>query len=245
LTWEAVRRVPAGGVWTLTGDAQAAAALGQQATNLEPVERPVILTGAIIDLPSLIREAQNDADAAVAFDLIIGRNALTHLEDKAQAVQTLKSLLKPTGRLVLAEVVPNYTQRLHKLVDLSTLQPSLIDRIVTAEEAIYQNPNDPMINWNETSLTAIFDQAGFGHTDIRLEPAVAQVRVGAQQLERWFAETSAGHRPTFAQHLLTPATGTGLTSTELKTLKDSFAKQLTGQVVSWQSTIAYVLVRRA
>jgi putative ATPase len=101
LTWEAVRRAPAGGVWSLAATEQTATALQQQINNLDSLEKPVLLTGAVSELPSLI--AQNvGPDTALHFDRIIGRNVLTHLADKVAATQTILGLLKPGGRLVLA-----------------------------------------------------------------------------------------------------------------------------------------------
>ncbi|MBK6561945.1 hypothetical protein [Candidatus Amarobacter glycogenicus] len=50
-----------------------AQALQQMATQLDQAERPVILTGAVNDLPALVATV----DAATRFDVIVGRSALT------------------------------------------------------------------------------------------------------------------------------------------------------------------------
>ncbi len=54
LTWEAVRRVPEGGVWALATDERAAEALREQSRPLDPLDRPHVLVGAIADLPTLL-----------------------------------------------------------------------------------------------------------------------------------------------------------------------------------------------
>ncbi|HBY94046.1 MAG TPA: AAA family ATPase, partial [Chloroflexi bacterium] len=105
LTWEAVRRAPEGHVWALAQDEQSAAALRQQATRLPELERPVVLVGELPDLPALVRAAQTvDSPAAevLRFDVIVGRNALGRLPDKAAALRLLAGLLAPEGCLVLA-----------------------------------------------------------------------------------------------------------------------------------------------
>lgn len=246
LTWEAVRRTPVGGVWTLAADQQIADVLTQQVNNLDLLERPIILTGQVTDLPQLISAALETlaGQSTPSFDTVIGRNVLTQLVDKAAAVNILPKLLKSAGRIALAEIVPKHTQRLHQLVDLSSLPADLINRISTAEEMIYTNPNDPMVNWDEQSLTLLFEQAGFSQVELFAEAATTEWRLDNRQIERWFNLESNGKRPTFAQFLTNPAEGTGLSSSEIAKLKKLFQQQLADTVVSWQSTIAYVVAQR-
>ncbi|MCB0162983.1 MAG: AAA family ATPase [Anaerolineae bacterium] len=246
LTWEAIRRAAAGGVYGLAADRATAELLVQQTNNLQALERPVILTGQIADLPQLIAttlEAPQE-QAPSGFDIIIGRNVLTQVIDKRGIVEVAQTLLKPDGRVVLAEVVPKYTQRLHKLVDLSALPPELIERIRAAEEAIYTNADDPMVNWDETSLRSIFEQVGLSQIDLFVERTTAEWRIDMGQIDRWFNVEAQSKRPTFAQFLSTPKTSSGLTATELDRLKTLFQQQLANTVVSWQSTIAYIVGSR-
>src|SRR5262249_56362708 len=79
LPWEALRRAPAGGVWALTSDAQAAAALQQQAERLPEVERPIVVLGDLIHLADLLTAC---GDQEVRFDAVGGRNALTRVADQ-------------------------------------------------------------------------------------------------------------------------------------------------------------------
>lgn len=244
LTWEAVRRAPAGGVWALTGDPQAANALGQQANNLEALDRPVILNGSISELPQLIG-AINETERDLQFDVVIGRNVFTRLTGKQAMAQTLTKLLKPgRGRLVLAEIIPRHTQRLHQLVNLTALDSELRERIVAAEEMIYTQPDDPMVSWTETELVAIFESLGLT-VEAMTDRLTTQLPVGRDQLDRWFALETAGSRPTFARHLLQPVEGPGVSPAELATLRRLFEQQLLEQTVAWQSTVAYIVARQA
>ena len=265
-TWEAVRRAPVGGVWTLADDPQAAEAIKQQASNLEQLARPVVLSGDLIDLPRLVDEAirrqveegttQRSKGAAAGaaealpeptrplFDVILGRNVLTQLADKAAAISAVAGLLQPAGRLVLAEILPKRTQRLYQLLDLSSLPPDLTERFKAAEEAIYTNSADPMINWDVAELQEFFKEGGLNRVEVTIETVAADMRLGQEQIERWFATSPAGSRPTFAQHLLQANTHGGINPAELAELKRLFERQLLDQVVPWQSTVAYVQARR-
>ncbi len=243
LTWEAVRRANAGGVFALAADDRTATALRQQAANLEEIERPVILVGNVTELsPRMANgEWRKDTDSPSAdspfFDVALGRNVLTHLADKAAAAQTIATLLKPAGgRLILAEIVPRHTQRLRHLVDLSALPEDLAARIAAAEEAIYTNPADPMVNWDLPDLQTVLQTAGFARVELIAEKSATEMHLGAEQINRWFAPTAeAGRRPTFAQHLLGQ-----LSPAELADLKRLFERQLLGQVIAWNSTVVYV-----
>lgn len=240
LTWEAIRRAPVGGVWTLAANPNTAQALAQQATNLQGLEQPVILTGNLADLPQLVTAAIDGQIASIQFDVIIGRNVLTQLPDKANAAQIIASLLKSKGRLALSEIIPKYTQRLHQLVDLSSLPERLVERIIAAEESIYANPHDPMVNWDANDLQQLFSQAGLEKMEIFTETTTAAWRINAQQIERWFSLDSPNTRPTLAQHLA----DSGLSQAELADLKGIFQQQLLEQVVAWQSCIAYLIAHK-
>lgn len=250
LTWEAVRRAPVGGVWALTATPQAATALDQQANNLESLERPVILTGSVTELSQRMANGEwrilshsPFADSPF-FEVIIGRNVFTHLADKTAAAQTITALLKPGGRLALAEIVPRHTQRLHQLVDLSSLPASLTERVRAGEEGIYANTADPMVNWDASTLQSIFQAAGLSLLEMTVETLTSELTIGTDQLERWFALTEGpGRRPTFARHLLHNGPEP-LNPAELSEVKRLFERQLLGQTVAWPTTIAYLAAHK-
>ncbi|MCK6625753.1 MAG: AAA family ATPase [Anaerolineae bacterium] len=243
-TWEAVRRAPVGGVWALAATPQTATALEQQAHNLDSLERPIILVGAVTDLPQLIAAASVGQVDSLSYDVIIGRNVFTHLTDKAAAAQIIAALLKPGGRLALAEIVPRHTHRLHQLVDLTGLPVSLADRVRTAEEGIYANTADPMLNWDAPDLQAIFQAAGLSLLEIVIETLTSDLTIGVDQLERWFALTGGpGRRPTFAQHLLNNASAP-ISQAELSEVKRLFERQLLGQTIAWPATVAYLVAHK-
>ncbi|HSX79534.1 MAG TPA: AAA family ATPase, partial [Candidatus Saccharimonadia bacterium] len=158
LTWDALRRTPEGGVWALTPDPAAGEALRQQAERLPEAERPVVLVGALTDLPALLA-AQDDQE--VRFDAVVGRNAFTKCADKTGALAQMRACLRPGGRLSLAEVVPRHAQRLSMLVDLTELESDLVARLRAAEEMMYQTPTDPLVNWDVPDLEAALVAVGF------------------------------------------------------------------------------------
>jgi putative ATPase len=243
LTWEAVRRAPVGGVWALAADERTAEALRQQAANLEALGRPVILCGALVELPDLIA-AQGQAE--VHFDVVVGRNALTRHPDKAAAARIITSLLNEGGRLALAEAVPRHAQRLYRLVDLSLLDEALRQRLIAAEEAIYTDPDDPMVNWEAADIEAAFSPegtygraAGLSDVHLQVETVMAQQHISAEHLARWFSASPEGQRPSYGQRLRQ-----NLSAEELAQVQALFERQLRDQSVTWTSQVVFLLAHR-
>jgi len=238
LTWESLRQAPVGSVWALAADERAAEALRRQASRLDGLARPVILCGGVGQLPELI-EAERQGE--VRFDVILGHNALGSLPDKGEVARLLGALLLAGGRLALAESAPRRAQRLWKLVDLSELDEALRQRLAAAEEAIYANPDDPMVNWDAADLAAVFQAAGLQQVQVGVEPYVMRQRISAGQLAGWFApgEVAPG-RPSFAEHLRKQ-----LSVTEVDRVRVLFEGQLRDRWVEWTTHTAFLTARAA
>lgn len=231
LTWEAVRRTPGGGVWSLAASPAQAEALQQQAANLDTLVQPQILHGSPEQLPDLLRAHSAEA---FHFDCLLGRNALMATADKTALLNILRLLLH--GRLVIAETIPRETQRLYQLLGKEALPPDLFARLLAAEEAIYQNESDPMVNWGEEDLEAAAAAAGFTNIFQRGETQVTQTRLTSGHIERWFASSGGNSRPTYAQHLARQ-----LNQTEIDSVQAAMRQRLQNQVVSWHSRIVYLV----
>ncbi|HOG48023.1 MAG TPA: AAA family ATPase, partial [Anaerolineae bacterium] len=236
LTWEAVRRAPVGGVWALTGEAREAAALSQQAGHLDSLARPVVLQGELEALATLVA---GQGQGEVRFDVAVGRNALGRRADWAAATQAVAAVLRPGGRLALAEVVPRHGQRLHRLLDLAPLGEDLAARLAAAEEAIYTSANDPLVRWDATDVAEALRAAGFREVRVEARQEPSEQRISARHLARWFAAPGRGARPSYAQRL-----AESLAPEEVAAVQRLFYAQLQDRTVPWESTIAYITAVR-
>jgi len=233
LTWDALRRTPEGGVWALTPDPAAGEALRQQAERLPEVERPVVLVGALTDLPALL--ATHGAQE-VRFDAVVGRNALTKCADKTAVLAQMRACLRPGGRLSLAEVVPRHAQRLSMLVDLTELDSALVARLRAAEETMYQTPTDALVNWDVPDLEAALLAVGFTLISaLQYDTQVEERRITAAHLERWLTVSMDHQRPSYASRLLTQ-----LTTAELQQVAVCMRRQLLDHIVPWQTRLVYI-----
>ncbi len=211
--------------------AREAEALRGLAGRVPEVERPIVLQGDLDELPELLAAR---GDAEVRFDAIVGRNAFVHHPDKPAALRRIAALLRPGGRLCLAEAIPRRAQRLYRLVPLDQLGSDLAEQVVQAEEAVYADPDDPMVNWDTPDLEAALKAAGLG--DIRLEVVEqpVEVHITPALIERWFEPAATG-RPSYGQRL-----AARLTDDQLDQVRALFERHLVGRTVDWTSRIAYV-----
>jgi putative ATPase len=232
LTWEALRRTPEGSVYTLARTERDAEAIRQQAARLSEIERPVVMQGALPDLPGLLSTGE-----VSSFDAIIGYNALLDAPDKAAAVHLLATLLDPRGQISLAERIPRQTQRIYQLIDRTTLADDVVARMVAAEEAIYANAQDPLVNWDAADLTALLTAAGLA-VRATTETESSELQVTPSVIERWFAPAS-GPRPSYGDHL-----ARHLTPDEVAQVRQTVERQLLNQTVAWTSQIGYWVGRK-
>jgi putative ATPase len=227
LTWEAVRHAPEGGVWALTSDAEAAEALRQQAARLPEVERPVILVGKPDELDYLLALR---GEEELRFDCILGRNIRATEKREALTNSILKDLaarLLPSGRLVLSQSIPRHTQRLYALVEWGR-DTKLREKVVAAEEAIYANFDDPLVNWDANDLAAALDEAGFSEVRMSVDEQTEERLITAAHLDRWFG-TGEADRPSYRERLLAG----GLTAAEADKIEKRYRGQMTEQIVTW------------
>ena len=178
-TWEAVRKTPEGGVWALVQNAEAERILLEQADNLPDLRRPQMLVGTTEQLPELLADLPD-----LRFDFIIGRNLLGPAKDRAALLRLLTGLLAPNGTLSLAENLPRHGQRLSRLAEAP-----LPSEIAVAEEKIYTNPDDPLVNWDAADLCHYLQEAGLATSNPTiLDLKRAQV-LPAVTLNRWLDTT--------------------------------------------------------
>lgn len=221
LTWEAIRRVPEGGVYSWVKNKKDALALIEQSKVLPELTRPIVIHPSLSEIPEEIK-----------FDRIIGRNALGKEVDKLKIVLDLVKLLNEDGKIILGEAIPRRSQRLYNLLDKIWLSEKLFNKLVVAEEAVYSNPDYSMVNWDIDDLEKIFIEAGL-QVEINQQKNSTQLYITKNLLNRWFTTSENKTRLSYVNHLEKE-----LTNKEIETVKSLFYGRLRNQVVNWESAIA-------
>ncbi len=232
LTWEALRRVPEGGVWSVCADRTAAVALHELSGRLAEVERPNVIQ---CELPEL-KKTLEERGEKVAFDFALGRNALGGLSSKGQVVSDLAALLVANGRVSIFEQVQRRAQRLCDLVALE--DADLQARVRQAEETIYASTENPHVTWDSEDLQALFGGAGFVQPEVNPEEQRATRRITAQQIGQWFS-AGGDKNPTYAWHLRR-----SLDQAEVDYVRHQFERQLGNKEVEWQLSQLYLRARK-
>ncbi|MFW5940960.1 MAG: AAA family ATPase [Chloroflexota bacterium] len=235
LTWEALRHAPEGGVWALAANAEVGNALRQQADRLPELERPAILIGSVDDLQKLL--ALRDEDE-IRFDRILARNPLANNELAQASFDDVRRWLQPDGAFCFAQIVPRLGQRLYRLVEWDNAPPDLAGHVQKAEEAIYGDASDDLVNWDVEQLEETLRRAGFTELKTVTEQQSEQRRLTASHLQRWFDEDELpDDRLSYGARLRQM----GLDDRAVRQVAEIYRRQLQGEVVPWESTLAYVV----
>ncbi len=236
LTWEAVRCTPEGSVWALVKDETSASGLRAQALNLEEMDRPVIMVGSLKRIRELV-SAEGEGD--VRFDAVVGRNALLSAYDKVAAVESVAQVLAPEGTISFVETVPRLGQRIYDLAGREGLDEKLAEKWIFAEEAIYENSDDPMVNWTRDDLSHAFDRAGLVMKHFHTEQTAVEIVVTDAVLSRWFPEVNKDlkipTRPSYRERLAAL-----LSPDEVDQIRRYITLKLGGKQIRWTSESIYL-----
>ena len=123
-------------------------------------------------------------------------------------------------------------------MDLAELGDALAAKVREAEEAIYADPDDPLVNWAEDDLRAAFLAANLTEVTVEAVETVAEARISPALLDRWFSPAPAGERPSYGQRLASL-----LKPDEMAAVEALYRRKLTGATVPWRSVTAYVMAR--
>ena len=238
LTWEAVRCAPEGGVYALAATTIDGEALRQQAERLPELERPFILIGDLTELDTILALR---GEEELQFDRILARNPITQLLDYSitELFSPLKNRLLPDGRFCLVQTIPQRGQRLYQLVDWSGETKALAKKVAKAEEAIYADESDPLVNWDETAVQAGLEAAGFTIATRQLDREQGQRWLTSAHWDRWFGQPGDSSPGTYGQKLLDG----GLSANEIEKVHTLYKRQLEEQIVVWETAVLYLVAQ--
>lgn len=225
LMWEGVRRTPEGGVWALA-EPEAGDILRQQASKLAELERPTVLIGTISDLPRLL---ELRGQGAVRFDRVLARNPFSGLTSRLELLRPVAGWLGRGGLFCFAQVVGRRGQRLYELINWQEAPAGLFEQVQVAEEAIYHDPHNPLVNWDVAELEIELQSVGFQKPTIQLESQSESRQITAAHFERWFGADGLG---SYGGQL-------GLPAGELSQLLALYRRELLDKVVNWQATTLF------
>ncbi|MEM9451739.1 MAG: AAA family ATPase [Cyanobacteria bacterium P01_E01_bin.6] len=228
LTWEAIRHVPEGGVYACVRTPNDAEALQEQAQLLPELRRPIVFQSDVEGITTQLNAIAPD----LLCDRLLGRNVLLAHPNKESMVKTLTQLLTPGGRLILAESIPRYTQRLYQLLDADALSEALYQKVQQTEESIYDNASDSMVNWDEEHVSQWMKTCRMG-AQLHVKQTITETRITPHSIQRWFSQGAS--RPSYGDRLMQY-----LDEADIEVVRKAFTQQLANTVVPWHGAIIFI-----
>ena len=227
LMWEAVRRVPEGGVWALCREQSGLAALHKLAAQLPEPERPTLLHGTAATLVTMLTLG---GEPDQRFDAIVGRDALDSLD--VAPLQGLRGLLQTGGRLCLHQRLIGGNQRLHELIDWPQGgDERLRELAIATEQALYSR--DDRALWSHEKVRDALTEAGWQVSVCHQQEHHETRVIATSTLARFFSDDARSYR---AQLL-----ASGASTDDCDALRRLFFRQLDRQTVRWRTTAVFVV----
>jgi putative ATPase len=139
--------------------------------------------------------------------------------------------------MVLAEIVPQSGQRLSALQGMSRLDHGFFERFLHVETAMFNDVDDPMLNWNAETLKNILGAIPDIGIKTVVVPYTAPIRIPAATIDFWFRISPDTGRESLGSRLKK-----GFTAKEIVRLRTFFHTLLDNQEMIWKSMVVFIKV---
>ena len=236
LTFEASRHTQDGGVWALVYDDKAYSTVQGMASKIDTLCRPQIVKSSweLFDV-----DLQNNAGKSVKFDKIIGRDILLHSKNKIEFINRMIPLLAKKGCVVLSETVPSEGQRISQLIENDSMDRTIAELLLRAEDELFNDPSDLMVNWTSGSLTndiGAIDGVQL-HTHLLSECPVK--KVFHKDIDYWFRDTADHERLSLGKRL-----GEYCTTEQIEKIKRVLHSTLDNKDMPWRTVTMIVTIKK-
>ncbi len=232
LSFECLRRMPQGTVWSLAHSRDDFNALKDLVSQLPSLHRPLLLETSF---KTIQKDLLTAAGSTVTFDAILGRHTLVQIEDKVKFVKCLTALLGKKGRLVLAEPLHRESLRLSHFLKLSP--QNIQKRFEKAEEQFFNNQDNPAFNWTLENLAQEIN------AQLTLSPSVhryshlSKRKIKPHEVDGWLS--SSGRKKGLTLGTVLSAI---FNKKELSTLTKQIHAQFDNREIEWQSVEGFIVI---
>ncbi len=227
--WEAVRSAPEGRVVALLTDQARVEMAAHYAEKLPELERPLV---RLFEAPDDIVGAAAEHD----FDRLLLADALSTAGLRAELPVRTAGYAAADARIVVAQRVPRYGQRLSDLVPPEQA-PEAIAALDAGERAVFEDSTRDLVNWDEHDLEDVLERAGWTTETSELLELSEKRLITREQIESWL---SADRQDGLGAAIARIAGKDGL-----EAVQALVGKSLAGQVVPWKTVSALISGRRA
>ena len=169
------------------------------------------------------------------FDRIVGRNVLHNQNDKASFLTTLSKWISAEGFLILAENVPSLGQRFSNLISQDSLDSELHEKLILAEDEIYNNSQNPRCNWTPETLQDQLLAENWSIDCWHVKEYSTPIMIRKEHVEQWFNAQSEKQFSGYLYEL-----SAFISQKELEVINKCFRKEIVGKVVEWRSVCLFM-----
>ncbi len=148
----------------------------------------------LTQLATIQADAQALPFATASFAAVTARSVLQFLPDRPAAIREACRVLLPGGRFACAEPLNRYLTPHHKLLDLTPLG-ELGEQIDALFTAVYADPTEPMLTFDERDLVRQCEEAGLIEIGFNLLVHWERPQLTPEQAHARVTTSGAADRP--------------------------------------------------
>lgn len=233
LTFEALRKVEQGGVFAIAQDNNAFDTLNKTSERIDILVRPQIMRCPESRFP---QELPDIIGTKLKFNAIIGRNVIQKLADKKGALTLFTQFLEKGGRIVLSETIPSEGQRISDLL-AGTTEDLLTDQLTAVEKEIYNDPQNPAVNWNSSTLSDLLQSIDGFKAKITTQEEFTERNIRPPEIDYWFRNAGENEKSSLGD-IIEKVFG----STTRSSIHQTLHKKLDFTVQKWKTVTAIVRI---
>ena len=137
--------------------------------------------------------------------------------------------------MILAENVPSQGQRLSNLISRESKYSEFREKLIIAEEEIYNNPQNPHCNWTPKTLQDQLKEEAWSIDCWHVKEYSTPIMIRKQHVEQWFNEQSEQQYSGYLYEL-----SSFISQEELQVINECFRKEIAGKVIEWHSVCLFM-----
>lgn len=232
LTFEAARVAVDGGVWALAHDQKSFSTLNKLVQQYDKLSRPQIV---LTSWERFNDDLKSAAGTNVKFNKILGRSVLSNVTDKRELFERIGNLITKDGLIVIAETVYSEGQRISDLIDKNRIDGSLLKKLYDAENELFSDSNDKMVNWGTDSIRSELELIDSLKININQTCEKPLRRFKSSDVEFWFRKTEKGERMSLGERLTDKCN-----PEEIAEIKKMLLLQFSNKEYPWKTVTLFI-----
>lgn len=227
ILWEAVRQAAEGQVTAGVMSVKAEKAVAAMAEEMDSLVAPV---SYVYDKSALVTERITERLGYASFERILVRGVLGTADRRDAVIAQLAGAVDRGGRVVLAETVHKYGQRLCELIDFCG-DEALKAAFCEAEESFFTASNDARLNWTEDTLSQLLTKKGFKIKSKEKMPYKVSREIKKRDIENWLVRNGSEYSAFMIKELGEDA---------VLRVKELAERSLAGKRVLWKRVLCII-----